>query len=232
MITDDMLNKSAIIAHEALLSTLPAPNELEHEFSRRFERKMRKLIRHTKYPVVYNVLKTAACFILVSILAAAMFLSANVKAREAFFKWVKEKYEYFIEYYFDGMVSDEVIEDNAMAEYRLGWVPEGYVESEVYITTNNTTITYTNNSDDFIQLIYYTNPNSANVLLAEKDIYSKSNISIDNIVIDIYISNTNNKANLIVWSDNSTNILFIISSKLNKSILIDLAKNITTLNQY
>ena len=46
------------------------------------------------------------------------------------------------------MVSDAVIEDNAMAEYRLGWVPEGYVESEVYTTLNTVTISYetTNNA--------------------------------------------------------------------------------------
>jgi len=230
MITDDMLNKSAIIAHEALLSTLPAPNELEHEFSRRFERKMRKLIRHTKYPVVYNVLKTAACFILVSILAAAMFLSANVKAREAFFKWVKEKYEYFIEYYFDGMVSDEVIEDNAMAEYRLGWVPEGYVESEVYYAYPNTTVLYKNDDNIYIILNYRKNPTISNLFFFDKNLYTHFSEIVNKINTDIYISTTPTETNTIIWTNTDKNLLFYITAYVDKTNLIKMAEHIISTN--
>ena len=228
MITDDMLRNAAAKANDALLSTLPSPKDCEHIFSRRFERKMRKLIRHTKYPIVYNVLKTAACFILVSILAAAMFLTANVQAREAFFKWVKEQYEYFIEYYFDGMVSDEVIENNEMAEYRLGWVPEGYVESEVYKSLHKITIVYTNTTDDAILFTYHNNQLISNVLFYDDSLYNFSSIAIDSSIADIYISTTPAKANSIII--NNDDVLFHISAILDQDDLIKMANSIYIFN--
>lgn len=228
MITDDMLRDAAVKANAALLSAFPDTRECRHEFSRRFKRKMRRLIRHTKHPVVYKVLKNAACFLLISLLAAAMLLSTNAKAREAFFDWVKKTYEYFIEYYFDGLVNDDAIEYNEMTEYRLGWIPEGYVESEVLAYASSTTIIYNNNTNNLIQFNYICNPNTSNLLVFDKDIYNHYNISINNITADIYISNTPNNSNLIIWSNSNSNIMFTISAFFDKSDLIKMAETIIT----
>jgi len=46
--TDDMLKEAVIKADICEMEALPADHEIEHEFSNDFERKMRKLIRHSK----------------------------------------------------------------------------------------------------------------------------------------------------------------------------------------
>ncbi len=231
MITDEMLYDAANKAHEALLHTLPNSRECEHQFSKQFERKMRKLIRRTKYHTAYYALKAVACLFLVIVLSCTMFLATNVKAREAFFAWVKETCDCLIEYYFDGMVSDEEIERNESVEYRLGWVPEGYVESDIAISSNSTVIIYENAYKNLIQFKYYKNPTATNLLLLEKGIYTHSNITFNKISADIYIANITGEANLIIWSNTNKNILFIVSAALNEDVLIKIAENVITLDK-
>lgn len=227
MITDDMLQNAAIRANDALLHTLPCPKNFNHTFSRRFEHKMRKLINHTKYPMVYKLLKAAACFLLISGLTAFMYLTTNVKARESFFDWIKAQYEHFIEYYFDGMVGNETIDDNELVEYRLGWVPEGYAESEVSKNSNKTIVIYSNGSNEWLQFSYYINPASTNLLIGQNP-YGYSTIKLNNLTAEIYISDTPNESNGVVWFNESKNILFNISAFLPKEDLIKMAENIVT----
>ena len=46
--TDDMLREAVIKADIRELEALPADHEIEHEFSKRFERRMTKLVRRSK----------------------------------------------------------------------------------------------------------------------------------------------------------------------------------------
>lgn len=150
--------------------------------------------------------------------------------QEAFFKWVKEKYDVFIEYYFDGMVSDDELESNKMANYRLGWIPEGYVESDVYILPNITTVTYVDDTSKSIKLNYYTNPTSTNLLI-KQELYEYSTISFSDIIADIYISKDAGESTIIVMTGEKQNILFSISAFLSKDELIKMVENIIILDE-
>jgi hypothetical protein len=46
--TDEMLREAVVRADIRELEAMPADHEIEHEFSKRFERRMRKLIRRGK----------------------------------------------------------------------------------------------------------------------------------------------------------------------------------------
>lgn len=98
MISDEMLKKATAEADQAIRDSLPAPAECEHEFSPSFQRKMRRTFRKAKYPVIYKLPKYAACFVLVVVLASSTWLTVDAEARAAFFAWVREQYETFIEY--------------------------------------------------------------------------------------------------------------------------------------
>lgn len=102
MISDEMLKKATAEADQAIRDSLPAPAECEHEFSPSFQRKMRRTFRKAKYPVIYKLPKYAACFVLVVVLASSTWLTVDAEARAAFFAWVREQYETFIEYRFVG----------------------------------------------------------------------------------------------------------------------------------
>ena len=63
MISDKDLYEAARKVDEAILASLPKPEECEATFSRRFERKMKKIIRRVDHPVRYWVQKSVACFL-------------------------------------------------------------------------------------------------------------------------------------------------------------------------
>jgi hypothetical protein len=46
--TDDMLREAVVRADIRELEAMPADHEIEHEFSKRFERRMKKLVRRSK----------------------------------------------------------------------------------------------------------------------------------------------------------------------------------------
>lgn len=102
MISEEMLKKAAAEAEQAIRDSLPAPAACKHEFSPSFQRKMRRAFRKAKHPIIYKFPKYVASFVLVAILTSSIWLTVDAEVRAAFFAWVREQYETFIEYRFAG----------------------------------------------------------------------------------------------------------------------------------
>ena len=65
MITEEMLRIAAAEADQAIRDSLPHPADCDHQFSPRFERKMKRVIRRGRHPVAYKFLHRAACLLVV-----------------------------------------------------------------------------------------------------------------------------------------------------------------------
>lgn len=85
MISEEMLKIAAAEADKAIRDSLPAPAECEHEFSPSFQRKMRRIFRKAKHPIIFKLPKYAACFVLVVALISSTWLTVDTEARAAFF---------------------------------------------------------------------------------------------------------------------------------------------------
>ena len=107
MITDEMLRAAASEADQAILDSLPLLQECDHQFSPQFERKMKRVIRRGRHPGAYKFLRTAACFLVAVVLTGTTWLTVDAEARGAFFAWVRQQYETFVEYRFAGPTPDE-----------------------------------------------------------------------------------------------------------------------------
>ena len=142
MISDEMLKKATAEADQAIRDSLPAPAECEHEFSPSFQRKMRRTFRKAKYPVIYKLLKYAACFVLVVVLASSTWLTVDAEARAAFFAWVREQYETFIEYRFVG----DTTQNDKSKQYELTQLPDGFFETNRMESKGNAVVIYQNGS--------------------------------------------------------------------------------------
>ena len=77
MITDEMLRIAATEANQAICDSLPRPEECDHQFSPRFERKMRRVIRRGRHPVAYKYLRRAACLLVAVTLFGASWLTVD-----------------------------------------------------------------------------------------------------------------------------------------------------------
>lgn len=55
-----MLAQAAAELADAINESLPDPSECSHQFSPRFEKKMKRLIRKSHHPIFYRTLRTVA----------------------------------------------------------------------------------------------------------------------------------------------------------------------------
>ena len=101
MINEEILKKAAIEADRAIRDSLPAPEECKHIFSPEFHKKMRRVFRRAKHPIIYKLPKQVACFVLAVILISGTWLTVDAEARDAFVGWVKELYNTYFVYRFD-----------------------------------------------------------------------------------------------------------------------------------
>lgn len=221
MITDEMLAQAAAELADAINESLPNPSECNHQFSPRFEKKMKRLIRKTHHPVFYRSLRTVASIVLVIMIGFGSTLAISAEAREIVFGWVKQQYENFYEYFFEGDV--EPIES---AKYQPGWMPDGCEFVTIQETAGGETYIYRDKSGLLVQFYYIFDPDSQKMYIDTVD-YVVEPIYINGHSGEVYISTSAGETNSIVWSDESNNVIFYFSGAFEKEILIKMAENIT-----
>ena len=122
-------------------------DEIDFEFSERFNKRMTKLINSQK-KAYYKLINTAAKRVaIIFVLILTMFTAAfSVKAiREPIIKFVKLIYETFIHYSVEGETVDKITE-----KYSLTYVPEGFNQTDIIKNDNSINITYENTTGDRI----------------------------------------------------------------------------------
>lgn len=221
MISEEMLKKAAAEADQAIRDSLPAPAECEHEFSPSFQRKMRRTFRKAKHPIIYKLPKYAACFVLAVVLTSGTWLTVDAEARAAFFAWVREQYEAFVEYRFIGEASQE----NTTIEYELTWLPEGFSLQNEQDLDGGTYLTYTDDSGRRIMFSYLQGDDAASLFITS-DYTEIRSIQIGNIHADFYQASEEESSNILVWSSEEDDLAFYIMADLSEDTMIKLAKGV------
>lgn len=224
MITDEMLEKAAAELADAINESLPNPDECTHQFSFRFEKKMKRLIRKSNHPVFYRTLRTVASILLVIMIGFGSTLAISVEAREIVFGWVKQKYENFYEYFFEGEV-----DSTEFVKYYPGWMPEGCEFLTVEETAGGETYIYKDKSGLQIQFYYIIDPDSQKVYIDTVE-YISEPVTINGYVGELYLSTNEDETSSIVWTDSTDNVLFYFSGPFDKETLIKMAENVIQKN--
>lgn len=221
MISEEMLEKAAAEADQAIRDSLPAPAECEHEFSPSFQRKMRRTFRKAKHPVIYKLPKYAACFVLALALASGTWLTVDAEARAAFFAWVREQYESFVEYRFIG----DAPKENDIIQYELTWLPDGFALETEQSLGSGTYLIYTDDSGQRI-IFSYLQGNDSSSLFVAADYTEVQSVQIGNINADFYQASQAISPNGLVWVSEEENLCFCITASLPKDTMIKLAEGI------
>lgn len=134
---------------------IPPEEEIEWEFSPRFERKMRRLIRANNYGywnLINTSAKRAACIaaLIVLLLSTAMAIRP---IRERVIQFFIEVYEDFYEITFGEEESDDLYAapdpaSETMTRYTLAQLPEGYYENN-FLEVDSILHTTWQNNDGF-----------------------------------------------------------------------------------
>ena len=178
MITDKMIAEAAAELNEAMLRSLPEPSECNHQFSPAFERKMNRIVRRANHPIFYRMIKNVACFVLVILISFASLMALSPTVRAAVIGWVKEQYETFTSYFFQGDDVETNVED-----YELSEIPEGYSLLDRIDIPGSTTIIYVNKTNQLLQINYSNDPNLDSLTVIH-DTHIHTNVSIKRIPAD------------------------------------------------
>lgn len=221
MISEEMLKKAAAEADQAIRDSLPVPAECEHEFSPSFQRKMRRIFRKAKHPIIYKLPKYAACFVLTTVLISGTWLTVDAEARTAFFAWVREQYEAFIEYRFVG----DATQNDKSKQYELTELPDGFFENDRMESNGNAVVIYQNESGEVIQFSYSQGDDSISLFL-ESSASDVQTVRIENVDAEFYLSGNSDVSNALVWKSEDGNTFFCITATLPQNIMLQLAESV------
>lgn len=225
MISEEALKRAALAADAALLKQMPSREECEHTFSPGFERKMKRLIKRTKHPVVYPLLQRAACVLLAAMLTGTVILVTVPQAQAAFFGWLKEIHDTYLVY----RIPQEA-ESTDQQDYRLTWVPEGYVEYDTLEMDDGFIIEYENSHDPtddrLISFMYLYAEGSGALYAFSHDNVVYSQIEVNGILADLIVDPSGETGNAILWENPETHTLFSIDAYMEEDVLIKMAESV------
>ena len=222
MISDSMLRSAAKKSCEIYVSRLEAGYDpkAQHKFSPEFEKKIKKLKRKANHPIVYRSLQRIASIILVCLFACSAWLTVDAEARSAFFGWVKEIYETYFVYRFEGNAD---YSESSVA-YRPTWLPEGYTEFYIENTESTAVVSYQNEEGLLLTFQYTHNPNETDWFIDAEHAVIKET-TVNGCPAEILLADNITTASVIVWTDEQDSA-FYVSAFLGESELIKVAENI------
>lgn len=221
MISDERLREAAQQAEKALLASLPEPKDCKATFSPAFERKMKKLVKRTDHPIVYWIQKSVACLMLILLFGGGSALALSTEARAAFVGWVREIYETWFVYHYEG---DDNITPKEI-QYRPMWLPEGYSQALVPELTDQVNVLYAIDDGPTILFGYSSNP-AASALYIQGNDAEFLEVTVNGIAADFYLDKEESGVNCLVWENPQNNIVFWISANLSEDVMIKIAESV------
>lgn len=222
MITDAMLAAAAEEVAAAMVSAVP---EMEHTFSERFERRLRRLARRAEHPVRYQVLRYAAAVLIAVFTLFGVLMLSSPTVRAAIVEWVEVIFEGYVRY-----APPAKMPDHVNCEYRLNEIPDGFTHYSTvdlgdgvldgYIDENGSLFWFGFERGDPTDTFY--------LIDIEGDIHYTAKVG--EAVADIYISVKENGGSAIIWTDPETNYVLTILADATYEELIAYAQKVERIN--
>lgn len=225
-ITDDMLREAAAEYSSALARSLPAPEVCEHDFSPRFLRKMRPLLR-TGRPARHPILRRTVAAGLALVVSACVWLGVDMDARASLLSWIRSQRENGIfSYQFAG--SDQL---EAVPLHLPTWVPEGFAEAERDIKSWNAWVLYTGPDDNYfsVDCTWIQDGTGMAVVPYQGQELTLVPVSVNGLPGDLYLTvdpETGRDSNNLVWFDDHAHICFGIDSSLDGDTMLRIAESV------
>lgn len=217
MINDKILKSAAAEADSAILNSLPDLGDCEKSFSIKFESKMKRLIRKSKYKMSDRLLKSIAAVVIIALITSSLIIVFNAEARADFIGWLRELTERTASYTY----SDDV-QPNNIEKYRPAYIPGGWKETVLDEDETGGTVLYDNGSDE-INVFYYLHGGGISVDLNGGEI---RNIYIKGNEADLIIYPDSNEK-IVVWTEKD--IEFLIQAFLSEEEITKMAESVDVL---
>lgn len=224
MITEDMLRNAAAEVREAMLASLPEQETMHHMFSRRFERKMSRLIRRQKGE--HQVLRRVVAVFLALLLGGGIWLTVDADASAAFRKWLQSVYENSIVYRF----FNDTGETLSPGQYRLTWVPEGYTESDLLASDSHIIVVFSNGAGERLYFRYMGLDRRFQIENLLDGMTDPTDVTVNGMQGMFFQSTDPTRFNELLWFDGDQGVVFQLSSSLSETVMLHMAENVSLVN--
>ena len=222
MISNEFIRQATEEYHEESMSAIPTENEIDHVFSDRFENNMRSVIKKNNHPQLNRMLRMAASFALVILVASGSVMALSPTARAAVIGWLFGQDGTTFSYTSMG----EESESDVYYKYDLAEIPEGYFLWQEIVDESQSIMLYA--EEETGHLLKVTgSPNDgtgAMFLLTTTD--EKSTVQIGDITADFYQSSTADSSSGLAWIDPDTDYLICLDGFFSKEELIEMAESL------
>ncbi|MCR5256255.1 MAG: DUF4367 domain-containing protein [Acetatifactor sp.] len=219
MMDELMLTQALEEADIFILQQIPTRSFYEHEFSNRFHRKIRRLIRRETNPVIYRVGKAVATILLLLTVAGGILLGTNDKVRAAFAHWIMRIYSEGMFGYYSSSDKETDITKYTMENI----VPEEYELVDRILNEGSVTEIYVNSAGEILSFSVVAPDGTSDFYIACDEDGADEPIMISEIEAELYLSEKEGESNAIVWTDEH-GALLSISGYFNDQELISFAK--------
>ena len=224
---DDLLIRQALL--DAALADfdqadLPEVSSFSTKYltwEKKFLRNPQTFAQRTLRPMWQTALRSAACFLLVVSLSFGSLMAFSPQARAWVASWFTEWYEDHVTYRFTG----ETLPTEALRDWTLGYLPEGYVQTD-YIDLENMVIQLYNNDDSDMEIEFsYQLLTEGGGEHLDNERHTPSPISVRGMQGEFWEA-TDGSQNFLVWFDEENKHAFLLMSRQPRDVLIQIAESV------
>ena len=222
MISNDFIRQATEEYHEESMTAIPTENEIDHVFSDRFEENMKSVIKKNNHPQLKRVLRMAASFALVILIAGGSVMALSPTARAAVLGWLFGRESDAYVYRSTGTDTNE----ETLTTYDFAEVPEGYTLHQNFLMPNSGLVIYSEESTGRLLKVFFAPNDGSGALYLIPEDATLIPIQLGDISADFYLSNIGDESSTIVWTDPENDYLVTVDGFFSQEELVEMAMNL------
>ena len=219
MISNEFIRQATEEYHEESMSAIPTENEIDHVFSDRFEENMKSVIKKNNHPQLKRVLRMAASFALVILIAGGSVMALSPTARAAVMGWLFSQEGTVFSYTSMGTKT----ESEVFYKYDLAQIPEGYVLWQEIVDETQSIMLYAEEETGLLLKLTATPNDGTGAMFLITTTDQKETVQIGDITADLYPSESEDSAPGLAWVDPENDYLICLDGFFSQEELIDMA---------
>ena len=222
MISNDFIRQATEEYHDESMSTIPTENEIDHVFSDRFEENMKSVIKKNNHPQLNRILRMAASFALVILIAGGSVMALSPTARAAVLGWLFGRESDAYVYRSTGTETNE----ETITTYDFAEIPEGYTFQQNFLMPNSGLVIYSEESTGRLLKVFFAPNDGSGALYLIPEDATLIPIQLGDISADFYLSNIEDESSTIVWTDPENDYLVTVDGFFSQEELVEMAMNL------
>lgn len=222
MISNDFIRQATEEYHEETMTAIPTENEIDHVFSDRFEENMKSVIKKNNHPQLKRVLRMAASFALVILIAGGSVMAISPTARAAVMGWLFGRESDAFVYRSTGTETNE----ETITTYDFAEIPEGYAFQQNFLMPNSGLVIYSEEATGRLLKVFFAPNDGSGALYLIPEDATLIPIQLGDISADFYLSNIKDESSTIVWTDPENDYLVTVDGFFSQEELVEMALNL------